>query len=196
MLKVVLFLVLLISATALSTRDCPPWFKWVNTSYSSGYCVCGSEVIGPIQCDQINQKSYLRLAGCVFYDSDKDEIVAARCPFIFPNSNALKFLLPDNVNDLNKFVCGNFSREVKGPLCGKCTGNTGPSIYSVGSECVPCSLINIEYYLLLQYLPMHYIVISSSTSTQIECNCSTNGTLCTVLQSNSVLLQVCPTILY
>ena len=146
MLKVVLFLVLLISATALSTRDCPPWFKWVNTSYSSGYCVCGSEVIGPIQCDQINQKSYLRLAGCVFYDSDKVEIVAARCPFIFPNSNALKFLLPDSVNDLNKFVCGNFSREVKGPLCGKCTGNTGPSIYSVGSECVPCSLINIVYY--------------------------------------------------
>ena len=154
MLKAVLFLVLVISATALSTRDCPPWFKWVNTSYSSGYCVCASEVIGPIQCDQINQKSYLRLAGCVFYDSDKDEIVAARCPFIFPNSNALKFLLPDNVNDLNKFVCGNFSREVKGPLCGKCTGNTGPSIYSVGSECVPCSLINIVYYLLLQYLPI------------------------------------------
>ena len=154
MLKVMLFLVLVISATALSTRDCPPWFKWVNTSYSSGYCVCGSEVIGPIQCDQINQKSYLRLASCVFYDSDKDEIVAARCPFIFPNSNALKFLLPDNVNDLNKFVCGNFSREVKGHLCGKCTGNTGPSVYSVGSECIPCSLINIVYYLLLQYLPI------------------------------------------
>ena len=154
MLKAVPFLVLVISATALSTRDCPPWFKWVNTSYSSGYCVCASEVIGPIQCDQINQKSYLRLAGCVFYDSDKDEIVAAGCPFIFPNSNALKFLLPDNVNDLNKFVCGKFSREVKGPLCGKCTGNTGPSVYSVGNECVPCSLINIVYYLLLQYLPI------------------------------------------
>ena len=123
MLKAVPFLVLVISATALSTRDCPPWFKWVNTSYSSGYCLCASEVIGRIQCDQINQKSYLRLAGCVFYDSDKDEIVAARCPFFFPNSNA--FLLPDNVNDLNKFVCGNFSREVKGPLCGKCTGNQG-----------------------------------------------------------------------
>ena len=154
MLKAVPFLVLVISATALSTRDCPPWFKWVNTSYSSGYCVCASEVIGLIQCDQINQKSYLRLAGCVFYDSDKDEIVAAQCPFFFPNSNALKFLLPDNVNDLNEFVCGKFSREVKGPLCGKCTGNTGPSVYSVGSECVPCSLINIVYYLLLQYLPI------------------------------------------
>ena len=61
MLKAVPFLVLVISATALSTRDCPPWFKWVNTSYSSGYCLCASEVIGPIQCDQINQKSYLRL---------------------------------------------------------------------------------------------------------------------------------------
>ena len=151
----VLFLVLVISATALSTRDCPPWFKWVNTSdSSSGYCVCASEVIRPIQCDQINQKSYLRLASCVFYDSDKDDIVAAGCPFFFPNNNALKFLLPNNVNDLNKFVCGNFSREVKGPLCGKCTGNTGPSVYSVGSECVPCTPINVLYYLLLQYVPI------------------------------------------
>ena len=79
---------LFISATALGTRrDCPPWFKWVNTSSSSGYCICASEVIGPIECDQLNQKSYLRLAGCVFYDSDKDEVVAARCPFLPPNSS-------------------------------------------------------------------------------------------------------------
>ena len=42
---------------------------------------------------------------------------------------------------------------MKGPLCGKCTGDTGPSIYSVGSECVPCSPVNVVYYILLQYLP-------------------------------------------
>ena len=159
MLQVVPLLVLVISATVLSERDCPPWFKWVNTSYSSGYCACASEEIRPIKCDQIHQKSYLRLATCVFYDSDTDEIAAGRCPFIFPNSNKLAFLLPNNVNDLNKFVCGNFSREVKGPLCGKCTGNTGPSVYSVGSECVPCSHINILYYLLLQYLPITLIFL-------------------------------------
>ena len=151
MLQVVPLLVLVISATAVSEIDCPPWFNWVN---SSGYCVCASEDILTIECDQVNQKSYLRLLTCVFYNSDTDEIAAGRCPFIFPNSNRLTFLLPNNVNDLNKFVCGNFSREVKGPLCGKCTGNTGPSVYSVGSECVPCSHINIVYYLLLQYLPI------------------------------------------
>ena len=154
-LRFVLFLVLFISATALRTRrDCPPWFKWVNTSSSSGYCICASEVIGPIECDQLNQKSYLRLAGCVFYDSDKDEVVAARCPFLSPNTSSIKFLLPSNVNDLNEYVCGIFHREVKGPICGKCTGNTGPSIYSVGSQCVPCSPINVVYYLLLQYVPI------------------------------------------
>ena len=159
MLKAMLFLMLVNSATSLSTRDCPPWFKWMNTSYSSGYCVCASEDIHTIECDQVNQKSYLRLATCVFYDSEKDEIAAGRCPFIFPSNNGLTFLLPNNVNDLNKFVCGNFSREVKRPLCGKCTGNTGPSVYSVGSECVPCSHINILYYLLLQYLPITLIFL-------------------------------------
>ena len=154
MLTIVLFLVLFISVTALGTRDCPPWFKWVNTSSSSGYCICASEVIGQIQCDQLNQKSYLRVAGCVFYDSDKDEVVAARCPFLPANSSSIKFLLPSNVNDLNEYVCGIFHREAKDPICGKYTGNTGPSIYSVGSQCVPCRPINVVYYLLLQYAPI------------------------------------------
>ena len=61
--------------------------------------------------------------------------------------------LPRNVSDLNTFVCGSLNREVKGPLCGKCTGDTGPSIYSAGNQCVPCSPVNVVYYLLLQYLP-------------------------------------------
>ena len=57
------------------------------------------------------------------------------------------------------YVCGNLTREVKGPLCGKCIENTGPSIYSIGSECVLCSPANVVYYLLLQYLPTTLLVI-------------------------------------
>ena len=38
-------------------------------------------------------------------------------------------------------------------MCGRCANGTGPSVTSIGSQCVKCSTVNILYYLLLQYLP-------------------------------------------
>ena len=142
-------------------KECPPFFEWVNTSDSCGDCVCDEEVPPGIQCEQKNQVSLLSQGFCTFYDSEEDIIWVSRCPFSFPEratKNAM-FVLPSNASELNSVVCGNLSREVKGPLCGRCTNNTGPSIYSVGVECVSCSPINILYYILLQYLPSILIII-------------------------------------
>ena len=61
--------------------------------------------------------------------------------------------LPVNGRMLNYFICRSLSRKVEEPLCGKCTNGTGPSIYSVGNQCVPCSPASIVYYLLLLYFP-------------------------------------------
>ena len=50
-------------------------------------------------------------------------------PILYPMSareNA-KFVLPSNMSELNSVVCGNLSREVKGPSCGRCTNRTDPS---------------------------------------------------------------------
>ena len=137
-------------------KECPPFFEWMNTSDSSGYCACAEELPpGSIQCEQRHQVSLLLQGFCTFYDSEEDIIRVSKCPFVFPESmtkNA-KFVLPSNVSELNSVVCRSLSREVKGPLCGRCINNTGPSIYSVGVECVSCSPMNILYYILLQYLP-------------------------------------------
>ena len=152
----VLLILLIASATLVDgVNDCPPWFELVNgTSDSSGYCACATEVPN-IYCDQRNQASWLLRGSCIFYDAKKDTIQTSWCPFLFPKSATVNgmFLLPANVSELNSVVCGNLSREVKGPLCGRCTNETGPSVYSVGSRCVHCSPFNIFYYLLLQYLP-------------------------------------------
>ena len=152
-------LLLVTSALAVSmtegVKECPPWFKWVKTSDSCGYCACDPLSIGVI-CDQENQTSSIRLGYCVFYDSAENEVTGSQCQSVFPKSvtnDEHLIPLPRNVSDLNTFVCGSLNREVKGPLCGKCTGDTGPSIYSVGNQCVPCSPVNVVYYLLLQYLP-------------------------------------------
>ena len=136
-------------------KECPPFFEWMNTSDSSSYCACDEEVPPGIQCEQRNQVSFLTQGHCTFYNSEEDIIWVSGCPFVFPKratENGM-FVLPANVSELNSVVCGNLSREVKGPLCGRCTNNTGPSIYSVEVECVSCSPMNILYYILLQYLP-------------------------------------------
>ena len=61
--------------------------------------------------------------------------------------------LPEKLNKLSNFISGHLKREIRAPLCGRCTNGTGPSIYSIGSQCVSCSKVNILYYLLLQYIP-------------------------------------------
>ena len=142
---------------AKAVKECPPWFEWVNTSDSSGYCDCLSEVPNFIHCDERNQRSSISQGSCIFYNH-KEDISATSCLCFFPTKNGM-FTLPANVSELNIVVCGNLSREVKCPLCGRCTNGTGPSAYSIGIECIPR---NIFYYLPLQYLPsmgMFVIVI-------------------------------------
>ena len=135
---------------------------WIpQTPLVGGCCLCAKEVPKYINCDERNQKSSLSQGSCTFFDSEENAIVGSQCPFVFSTSateNGL-FLLPPTVSELNSVVCGNMSREVKGPLCGRCTNNTGPSVYSVGSRCVPCSPVNILYYILLQYLPSTVIFL-------------------------------------
>ena len=161
-------ILLVVSATAVSVagygvRECPPWFEWVNNSDSCGYCVCAAAAAVPnyIDCDQINKISYLSQGSCTFYDANNDKLWDSWCQFLFPDDVLQDgmFPLPANISDLNTVVCGNLTREVKGPLCGRCTGNTGPSIYSVGSRCVHCSPVNVLYYLLLQYGPSTLIFL-------------------------------------
>ena len=155
-----LVLLLVTSALAVSmtesVKECPPWFKWVNTSDSCGYCACGKGLPWNVLCNQEKQESSIRLGFCTFYDSAEKEVTGALCMSLFPKhtiNDEHLIPLPQNVSELNTFVCGSLNRELKGPLCGKCTGDTGPSIYSVGNQCVPCSPVNVVYYLLLQYLP-------------------------------------------
>ena len=77
------------------------------------------------------------------------------CPYVFPKHLIVDghILLPSKVSELNSFTCGNLNREIGTYLCGRCVNGTGPAIYYFGSKCVPCSVVNILYYLLLQYLP-------------------------------------------
>ena len=99
--------------------------------------------------------SYLHLGMCAFQYSTTNSTVVATCPYVFPDHLIKdgRIPLPNRSSDLNHFICGSLNRDIRAPLCGRCTSGTGPSIYSAGSQCVRCSAVNIVYYLLLQYLP-------------------------------------------
>ena len=86
-----LFILLVMSATAVSVagygvRECPPWFEWVNTSGSSGYCVCATAATEMVTfCSQQKQTSYVLQSSCTFYDAKSDQIWGSKCPFFFPD---------------------------------------------------------------------------------------------------------------
>ena len=140
----------------VGSEECPPWFTLENTTGSLfPQCVCSTDDQPWIICNQILQKSYLNLGYCAFQDTATNGTLVAACPYVIPKHLIVDghIPLPSKVSELNNFTCGNLSRDISFPLCGRCANETGPAIYYFGSKCVPCSAVNILYYLLLQYLP-------------------------------------------
>ena len=140
----------------VGSEECPPWFTVENTTGSLfPQCVCSTNNQFYISCNQILQKSYLNPGTCAFQDTLTNGTLVTGCPYVFPKKLFFDkgIPLPSKVSELNSFMCGNLNREIGSYLCGRCANGTGPAIYYFGSKCVPCSAVNILYYLLLQYLP-------------------------------------------
>ena len=134
--------------------ECPPWFTLEHSNSSTfPQCVCSDAMDLEITCKQREHTSYLKIGHCAFQDIN--QTVVGICLYMFPTRLIHDGLirLPEKLSELNSFICGHLKREIRAPLCGRCTNGTGPSIYSIGSQCVSCSKVNILYYILLQYVP-------------------------------------------
>ena len=151
-----LFVIFLNMAPIVHTEECPPWFRLKNITGSLiPQCVCSTTQQYKISCNQVKQESSLTLGYCAIQDTATNGTVVAACPYIFPKHLIVNYHipLPRRVSELNSFMCSNLNRNIGSYLCGRCANGTGPAIYYFGSKCVPCSAVNILYYLLLQYLP-------------------------------------------
>ena len=154
-------ILLLLVRVSSSVVECPPWFSQVSqTSSAFPQCVCSSAVESIIYCSQSERTSYVKVGHCAYLY--QNETVAANSPYVFPQHliHGGFIRLPQNLSDLNSFTCGHIHREEGTLYCGRCTNGTGPSIYSFGSQCASCSVLNLLYYFLLQYAPVTIIFLA------------------------------------
>ena len=162
--RLIVYSVILAIAVASSrAEECPPWFT-LEISNNSVFpqCVCSDAQDSVVTCNQRERASYIKIGHCANQVVALNTTVVASVPYVFPlhliHNGFIR--LPHNVSDINTFTCGNLRRETGSLLCGKCINGTGPSIYSVGSQCTECSRANILYYLLLQYAPTTIIFLA------------------------------------
>ena len=69
--------------------------------------------------------------------------------------------LPDNISELNDYMCGPMNR--KGHLCSECINGFGPSFTSIGYQCSNCTDVwyGIPLYILTELIPVtvFYLII-------------------------------------
>ena len=116
--------------------ECPTWFVPV---YNNGTmsCVCGDSLDGAVLCEQESNISLLFLY-CMTYDEVNDSTVCSFCPYQNhkPDVLGLYVKLPQNLCDLNEFMCGGLNRT--GLLCSHCKPGLGPAVFSYTLQCLKC----------------------------------------------------------
>ena len=145
-------------------EDCPPWF------YSDeGTCKCLA--FYGARC--FDNKAYLSAGFCATFDtsmdSDSDILSLGECPsyYGFPftkhgDGPHWYIQLPDNVSELNDYMCGPLNR--KGRLCSECKDGYGLGTTSVGFqhfECTECAgaWYGVPLFLFLEMLPLSYCAL-------------------------------------
>ena len=141
--------------------SCPSW-SFCNTT---GICQCYQFNYLFLCQPQENSGGYMS-CNCLTFDSLHNITEAGscilKCELYNPIAdNPIYMALPRNITQLNKDMCGRFSRT--GTLCGKCIENTYTQVYSYNLTCIPCDghWINVLKYVTSAFAPLtlFYILI-------------------------------------
>ena len=117
--------------------ECPTWFVPVNNNDTIN-CICGDSLNGIVLCDKNSNTSMLRFQNCMTYNEVDNSTAVALCPYHYhkPDVEGWYVKLPQNVCDLNEFMCGGLNRT--GLLCSNCKPGLGPAVLSYTLPCLKC----------------------------------------------------------
>ena len=130
--------------------ECPPGFLIDDDA-----CVCAaSKFFGIARCK--GNSSYIFRGYWIGRCRGGNILCSAHCPKGYcytSKNNSEEFLLPSDIEEIDKFICGPYRTGV---LCGKCVDNSSVQYHSHAYSCKPnkhCSL-GILFYILSEILPL------------------------------------------
>ena len=140
-----------------SVQQCPTWTYYDKTSKK---CLCFDN---RFKCT--NDGTYLKAGHCATYDNRTGIVSYTRCSYFIQSDglnltkldeNIWYILLPENMSELNDYLCGTMNR--RGGVCSKCKDGLGPSVMSIGFQiqCSKCIGVwyGISLYLFLELFPI------------------------------------------
>ena len=149
-----------------SPAGCPAWWLYCNNKRR---CQC-YQLNYWILCEGDGNRGELQTCVCITFNSVSKTTEIGNCLLRcnWDNSFLMNMpytTLPRNITQLNKDMCGSYSRT--GTLCGECISNTYRQVYSYNTTCVPCNggWINALKYVVSAFLPLtifYFLILSFS----------------------------------
>ena len=151
---------------SLMIPECPLW-----SYYDAEKQICNHDIYYAVKFKY--GRTYLRVGYCMTYDNNTGIVAFSPCPYSQTNAlssrwerfldNVWYIQIPDNVSELNNYMCGPLNR--KGRVCSECDDGYGPGVTSTGFniQCSNCTDVwyAIPLYLVLEFVPVTvlYLVI-------------------------------------
>lgn len=155
-------LVMLVSCGSVPLDDeCPPWSFYSPDTHQ---CECYRNALPTEDIICTDTGVTVEVGYCVTYQEKVGTFFAECIYFQPPHGNFTNngyFSLPNNVSELNDYMCGRMKRT--GLVCSECIDGYGPSITSFGYQCAKCSdsWSGVLLYSIIEFVPatLFYLVI-------------------------------------
>ena len=174
---------------------CAPW-HYINPS--NGMCKCCVSKKTLIKCT--DEGTLMRIGFCTTY-TEGEGVSMARCPYLkmktlrhaytIARNDPLYIILPDNISELNDYMCGPMNR--KGFLCSECIDGFSPSFtspdYMACSNCTASRYYGVPFFVLTEIVPttLFYLMF-----VLFQVNVTTSPMTCYIFYSQIMMLIATP----
>lgn len=152
---VIISLVIMLQATIARCTDCPTWMlPQINNSKE---CICGSVADYIVKCNNLTKEVYVMDCYLITYDKKSHQtLVGASIYGCSQNedNDPVYHMVSKDVYELDAMECAPLNRT--GRLCGACSENHYPLVYSYKLNCILCdgSKLNWLIYTARAFIPL------------------------------------------